>query len=115
MQGGAANNLVNVAADAAPGFAVGSIAAGAVVVSAKSEMYFTPESLFGGREVALGEVATISYWTKTGATHGTHPRDWALAIYTKPYTGDLSTPAWYGDRIGAEPYFSSGINDPANV
>lgn len=115
MQGGAANNLVNVAADAAPGFAVGSIAAGAVVVSAKSEMYFTPESLFGGREVALGEVATISYWTKTGATHGTDPRDWALAIYTKPYTGDLSTPAWYGDRIGAEPYFSSGINDPANA
>jgi hypothetical protein len=41
--------------------------------------------------------------------------DWALAIYTKPYAGDVSTPTWYGDRYGAEPYFSMVLNAPANT
>jgi hypothetical protein len=78
-------------------------------------MYFTPESLFGGRAVTLGEIAGISYWTKKGTTHVAEPRDWFLAIYTKPYAGDVSTPGWYGDRIGTEPYFSADIADPANT
>ncbi|MEO6447558.1 MAG: hypothetical protein ABIZ91_18670, partial [Gemmatimonadaceae bacterium] len=113
-QGGAANNLVGVSLDAAPAYAAGSIGANATVAGAKSEMYFTPTTLFT-RDVTLSEVKSLSYWTKTGATHAADPRDWALVIYTKPYAGDVSTPSWYGDRIGSEPYFSAGINDPANT
>ncbi|MBI5946939.1 MAG: right-handed parallel beta-helix repeat-containing protein [Chloroflexi bacterium] len=103
------NNVVAVAADAAPGFSTGSLQSNGV---AKTDMYFTPESRFG-RAVTVGEVAKISYWTKTGATHAVDPRDWYLTIYTKPYPGDVSTPSWYGDRIGAEPYFSASLADPA--
>jgi parallel beta-helix repeat protein len=115
MQGGAVNNLASVALDAAPSYPVGSIAANATVAGTKSEMYLTPEGLFGGREVALGEVVSMSYWTKTGGVHSVDPRDWFLNIYTKPYAGDASTPTWYGDRIGTEPYFSAGLTDPANT
>ncbi|MBA4181522.1 MAG: hypothetical protein C0506_13110, partial [Anaerolinea sp.] len=114
-EGGALNNLLGVAADAAPGFSSGSFAANATGAGTKSEIYFTPESLFGGREVALGDVASMSYWTKTGALHTVDPRDWFLAMYTKPYGGDVSTPSWYGDRIGAEPYFSASLTDPAGT
>ncbi len=106
-----ANNVVGVAGDAATGFSTGSLASNG---AAKTDMYFTPSMLFG-RDITLGEVATMSYFTKTGATHVVDTRDWYLAIYTKPYVGDVSTPNWYGDRIGAEPYFSNGINDPANT
>ena len=104
-------SVVGVAGDAATGFSTGSLASNG---GAKTDMYFTPSILFG-RDISLGEVATMSYFTKTGATHAVDPRDWYLAIYTKPYVGDASTPTWYGDRIGAEPYFSNGINDPANT
>jgi hypothetical protein len=78
-------------------------------------MYFTPEALFGGREVALGDVAGISYWTKKGTTHVADPGDWFINIYTKPYVGDASSATWYGDRIGTEPYFSANLSDPANT
>ena len=90
--GGAANHLLGVSLDAAPGYLGGSFAANATVAGNKSEMYFPSDSLFGVRDVTLAEVATISYWTKTGATHAVDPRDWYLVIYTKPYAGDLSTP-----------------------
>lgn len=105
------NNTIGVAADFAPGFPVSSIASNG---TAKTDAYFTPETLFG-RPVTVGEVAQISYWTKVGATHTADPRDWFLAIYTKPYAGDVSRPTWYGDRYGAEPYFSSNLADPANT
>ncbi len=103
-------NVSGVASDFAPSFAGGSLASNGV---AKTDMYFTPAMLFG-RDVTLGEVASISYWTKTASTHAADPRDWYLAIYTKPYSGDVSTPTWYGDRIGSEPYFAANISDPAN-
>jgi hypothetical protein len=105
------NNTVGVPGDPAPGFPVSSIASNGV---GKTDAYFTPETLFN-RSVTVGEVASISYWTKTGATHTVDPRDWSLVIYTKPYAGDISTPTWYGDRYGAEPYFSSNLTDPANT
>lgn len=105
------NSVNGVASDAAPGFSFGSIASNGI---AKTDMYFTPAVLFD-RAVTLGEVARMSYWTKKGATHTADPRDWFLAIYTDPYTGDFSTPTWYGDRIGTEPYFSSNLADPANT
>ncbi len=107
-----ANNVNGVILDAAPSFGSGSLASNG---TAKTDMYFTPESLFGGREVSLGDVASISYWTKKGTTHTASAADWFLNIYTKPYLSDVSTPTWYGDRIGAEPYFSSSLTETANT
>ena len=106
-----ANNVTGVSFDAAPGYDTGSFASDG---TGKTDMYFTPDALFD-REVTLDEVADMSYWTKTGATHTATPADWFLAIYTKPYAGDVSTATWYGDRIGTEPYFSISLNDPANT
>jgi hypothetical protein len=103
--------ITPVAMDAAPGFAYGSFAHNGG--AAKSEIYLTPQSLFG-RDIKIGDIVSISYWTKGVAQTGSQ-LDWALAIYTKPYSGDLSTPAWYGDRYGAEPYFSWDLNAPAST
>ncbi len=109
------DNVLGVFGDAAPGFSGGSFAANAVAVGAKSEMYFPPESLFEGREVTVGQVARMSYWTKTGALHSVNTSDWFLLVYTKPFPGDVSTPTWYGSRFGAEPYLSANISDPINT
>ncbi len=105
-----ANNVSSVN-DSAPGFASGSFMSNG---NGKTDMYFTPVGLFG-REITLGEISSISYWTKTNSTHAIDPRDWYLTIYTKPYSGDISSASWYGDRIGTEPYFSINIVDPANT
>jgi|GEM_PF-3599145 len=105
------NHVVGVLADAAPGYSNSSLRSDGV---AKTDMYFTPESLFS-RQVTLGDVASISYWTKKGSTHTVTPADWFLNIYTKPYAGQLPTSSsWYGTRIGTEPYFASNLSDPAN-
>jgi len=111
-------NVLGVQAGAAPGFSGGSFAAnatGPVSSSNKSEIYFAAEALFGGREVTVLQVAKMSYWTKTATTHATNPADWFMAIYTKPFVGDVSTPGWYGSRFGSEPYFSANLTDPANT
>lgn len=105
------NHVVGVANDAPPAFAFGSFASDGV---AKTDMYFTPTMLFG-RDVTIGEVARMSYWTKKNQLHTVDVADWFLAIYTKPYAGDVSTPTWYGDRIGAEPYFAMNLNETANA
>lgn len=105
------NHVVGVPGDSAPGFPTGSIASDG---TGKTDMYFTPNSLFG-RDVTLGEVSKISYWTKKGTTHVVDPADWFLAIYTKPYVGDVSSASWYGDRIGSEPYFSENLTDPIST
>lgn len=104
--------ITPVTMDAAPGFSYGSFAnyGGAN----KSEIYLAPATLFG-REVKIGEIESISYWTKNSVAQYGNSVDWALVLYTKPYVGDLSTPSWYGDRYGAEPYFSSQLNAPANT
>lgn len=107
-----ANNVNGVPLDAAPGHAHGSFASNG---SAKTDMYFTPEMLFGRSSVTLGQIASISYWTKKGTLHTADPRDWYLTIYTKPYPGDVSTPTWYGDRIGSEPYFSQNLTEIAGA
>lgn len=105
------NNVVGVAGDSAPGFQYGSLASDG---SGKTDMYFTPQMLFG-HDVTLGDIASMSYWTKKGSDHVVNPADWFVNIYTKPYEGDVSTPTWYGDRIGTEPYFAVNLNDPANT
>ncbi len=101
------NHVVGVV-DPAPGFPVGSLASDGV---GKTDMYFTPESLFG-HAVTLGDIASISYWTNKNATHTADPRDWFLVIYTKPYPGN---PRWYGARIGSEPYFSMNLSETPNA
>lgn len=101
------SNTVGVALDAAPGFPYGSLKANAL---GKSEAYVTPNYLFG-REIALGEIADVSYYTKKASDHVTSPGDWYLLIYTKPYIGDVSSATWYGDRINTEPYFAQNLTE----
>jgi uncharacterized repeat protein (TIGR01451 family) len=105
------NHVTGVIGDSAPGFAGGSLASDGI---AKTDMYFTPEALFG-RAVTITEVAKISYWTRKPTTHTPEPIDWALILYTKPYAGDVSSPTWYGDRIGSEPYYAISLTDPGNT
>ncbi len=107
-----ANNVVGVLADAAPGFGTGSFASDGV---GKTDMYFTPEALFG-RAVKVGQVKSMGYWTKKGTTH-TSPNeaDWFLNIYTKPFAGDVSIPTWYGSRFGSEPYFAINLAETAGA
>ena len=105
------NHVVCAPGDSAPGYSISSLASDGIL---KSEMYFPPEVIFG-REVLVGEVASISYFTKKDTTHTVSAPDWALLIYTKPFAGDVSTPTWYGARIGSEPYFAANLNDPANA
>lgn len=105
------NNVTGVAADAAPGFDGGSLASNGV---AKTDMYFTPAMLFGG-PVTFGDIKDIRFWTKKGTTHPVEARDWYLILYSDPYVGDVSTPAWYGDRIVTEPAYSAALADPANT
>lgn len=105
------NNVVEVIGDHAPGFPEGSIASDG---SGKSAFYFEPTQLFG-REVTLGEIESISYWTKKDTDHVTEPGDWYLQIYTKPYDGDISPASWYGERITAEPYFSVNLDAPVDT
>ena len=115
-------NIVGVPQDAAPGFPFGSFAStggpastcrSGGPVTDKTDMYFTPESLFAGRSVTLGDVASISYWTKKGTTHAANVVDWFINIYTKRYPGQ--TVSFYGARIGAEPYLAANVIDPANT
>jgi hypothetical protein len=105
------NNVTGVATDSAPGFAHGSLASDG---SGKTDIYITPEMLFG-HGITLGDIDSMSYWTKKSSNHVVDPTDWFVNIYTKPYIGDISTPSWYGDRIGTEPYFAVNLNDPANT
>jgi uncharacterized repeat protein (TIGR01451 family) len=105
------NHVTGVVGDPAPGFAPGSFASDGI---AKTDMYFTPESLFG-HSVTIAQVESISYWTKKPTTHNPDVTDWSMILYTKPYAGDVSTPSWYGDRIGSDPYFAINLADPGST
>jgi hypothetical protein len=105
------DNVVGVSGDSAPGFSSGSLASDG---SGKTFIGFTPQELFG-RSVTLADISSMSYWTKKATTHDVAAGDWYLNIYTDPFEGDVSSSSWYGERIGTEPYFSAGINDPANT
>lgn len=105
-------NVVGVSSDSAPGYSTGSFTP-ANTTGPKSEIYISPNDLFD-REITLGDIKSISYWTKTSSIHSVDPRDWYLVIYTKPYSDQIGG-GWYGTRIGSEPYFSENINDIANT
>lgn len=101
-------------ADYAQGFAPGCWQANATVAGQKSEYYVSPQELFG-RDVNIGELSSISYFTKKNTTHTADAADWYIDIYTKP---DANLPVhgtWYGNRIGSEPYFSENLVDPCNT
>jgi hypothetical protein len=105
-----ANNVVGVSEDAAPGFQHGSFRSNGV---AKTDMYFPPDVLFPSREtpVTIGDVVSISYWTKKDTPHNVNIVDWAFILYVKPYAGQLGT-NFYGARFGSEPYFAVDPSDP---
>jgi len=78
--------------------------------STVTELYLTPELLFN-KPVNIGDIASVSFYTKKGTTHSFSAPDWFFTIYTSPFPNSSS---WYGYRINSEPYFSENINDPAN-
>ena len=88
--------------------------ADATVAGQKSEYYITPLPLFGS-DVTIGEISSISYFTKKNTTHTADAADWYINIYTIP---DANLPVhgtWYGNRIGSEPYFSENLIRPCNT
>jgi hypothetical protein len=106
-------NVAGVADDGAPGFEGGSIRAAIGTATAKGELYFAPARLFG-REITLGEIARMSYFTKKPTLHAGVPfgvHDGYLAIYTRPYAGQ--TTSWFGARVSAEPYYASPLLETA--
>jgi hypothetical protein len=104
----ASANVVGVSDDGAPGFGTGSIRA---TGTPKAELAFLPADLFG-HAVTLGDVASVSYWTKKATTHADdHVQDWYLALYTAVYPAP--TTGWYGARIGTEPYLARNLTETA--
>jgi len=100
--------------DYAAGFAPGSWQANATIAGQKSEYYISPQALFG-RDVTIGEISSIGYFTKKNTTHTADAADWYINIYTMP---DANLPVhgtWYGNRIGSEPYFSENLVDLCNT
>jgi len=106
-----------VEGDFAPGWDTGSwqgsVPTGAVAPNHFTQLYLTPDVLFG-RDVEIGELESISYWTKKDSLHTTNAADWFYQMYTKPYAGSPGS-SWYGNRINSEPYFSQNLNAPANT
>jgi hypothetical protein len=98
----------------AAGFVPGSWQANAAVAGQKSEYYVSPQTLFG-RDVTIGELSSISYFTKKDTTHTVDAADWYINIYTLPDTNLPVHGSWYGNRIGSEPYFSENLVDPCNT
>jgi hypothetical protein len=114
-----ANNVVSQMS-APPGFGPSSFLQPS---GDKTDMYFTPELLFGGREVLVSEVASMSFYTNkpTGPT----TEDWFFIVYTKPFANDVFTVpvntavtarSWfYGSRFHALVDLSQNLNAPANT
>jgi hypothetical protein len=68
-----------------------------------------------GRDVTIGELSDISYFTMKNTTHTEDAADWYINIYTKPDSNLPVHGSWYGNRIGSEPYFSENLVDPCNT
>ena len=99
----------------------GSFQANAASGGGKSEIYVTPDQLFG-HGITIGQIASMSYFTNKPGT-GADP-DWTLLLYTAP-TGSGDTASWYHARLNSEPYFTQttvasntwhqwSTNDPTN-
>ncbi len=75
--------------------------------TAYTKLYLPPHLIFG-RDISIGELAGISYWTKKSSSHTVSAPDWYFQMYTNPYSGSPGS-SWYGNRINAEPYFSEEL------
>ena len=95
--------------DNAPGFAPGCFAAAGDWV----KYGLDPEAVFG-RPVNVGELHSISYFTKKGTLHTVDAGDWYFQMYTDPYDGSPGS-TWYGHRINSEPYFSENLTETAGA
>lgn len=94
-------------ADSAPGFSNGSWSNDPTTSNGKAEVYIPASALFN-HAVTIGDIASISFWTKTSApVDGSNPNDWYLTIYTAP-TGTGDEKSWYHSSLTAEPYLSHG-------
>jgi hypothetical protein len=101
------NQGIGVDGDFAPGFGPGCLQA----PNAYSKYGFTPDALFG-RSVNVGELYSITYYTKKDLDHVADPYDWYFQMYTEAYSGSPGS-SWYGNRINAEPYFSENLTETA--
>jgi uncharacterized protein YfaP (DUF2135 family) len=75
-----------------------------------------------GRNIAIGELATVSYYTNKPAAQTA--MDWRLAVYTT--AGDLASDPgelvqgpgdgakWYRSRLQAQPHQAANLNAPAD-
>lgn len=109
IQGGA---VVPVANDHAPGQGTGAFQANG---STATQIYFTSAQLFGtGNTVTVGDLDSLSFWTKFVTPPGATAVDWYINIYTAP-NGDgtgQNDASWYQRRLTLEPYFSQNLNAP---
>lgn len=104
-------DALGVVGDFAPGFGGGSFQANG---SAKSAVYVGADDLFGaGSGVTLGDLNSISYWTKQDVPDSGTPVNWYIEIYTVADGNDDDS--WYGRRINLEPYFSNNYSEADNT
>jgi hypothetical protein len=66
---------------------------------------FAPIAVFG-RDIHVGELLRVSYFTKKGTDHVASPPDWFCQLYTNG-----TAHGWYGERIHAEPYYSENLTE----
>jgi hypothetical protein len=103
---------LGVSGDYAESFdASGCWQANVTTVNGYTKWGITPTALFG-RPVTIGELASITYYTKKATTFSQSAGDWYLQFYTDKADGGPGS--WYGHRINSEPYFSANLNAPAN-
>jgi hypothetical protein len=98
---------VGVAGDYAPGFAGGSVKANE---TAKTALIIDIAGTFG-KAVTIGDLKSVSYYTKTTQTHTEHAGDWYLELYT--VADGTDDDSWYGRRLNSEPYLT-GTSAAAN-
>jgi hypothetical protein len=101
---------VGVEGDSPDGWGSGSWQAGG---NGKAQFYLPLGEVFGelGGQT-IGDLTSMSFWTKKGSGYVQNPGDWFLNIYTKPYEGSPGS-GWYGNRFNAEPYYSVNLDAPA--
>lgn len=100
---------IGVDGDNAPGFGPGAFRAPAAPPYTKYG--FDPEVILG-RPVVVGEIHSVTYFTKKSTLHTVDPNDWYFQFYTDPYAG---SPYWYGYRINSEPYFAQNLVETAGA
>jgi hypothetical protein len=76
----------------------------------KSNLHVAPFLVFG-TNITLGDLQSLSFWTKKGSTIPSN-RDWWITIYTARENDGLDSGTWYDSRLHARP--GIGIADQWN-